>query len=293
MAAKLPNKLTPDEEKVLNSLPPDQQAIVRAMPEAGQKLYLQQIVLQQQPTTIGSNLEGVVSAGLAAIAANAQDTDKTYFQPALGVSGGRRVSQATGRPVSGTYTGFTGQQLRGTADRPQVTNVPPRYFDGDEDMIATFTREQIADIQAKMKKAGILGKYRVGVADEATVSAFKDVLSQANRELSDWNVGLSVLQQGAVGGGGGLPYRVSSPDDLRTVIEDSSRLVLGRVANPEFTNRVVKAYQDVQMREQTAPTTVKAPQADVFAEKQIKKRFGAEADAYEFAKFADIILKGS
>lgn len=288
MVAKLPKKLTPDEERILNSLPPDQQAIVRAMPEAGQKLYLQQVASQQQAATIGS---GVPAFGGGQYGAAA--TDATYFQPALGVSGGRRVEQATGRPVAGTYTGFTGQQLRGTADRPQVTNVLPRYFDGDEDMIATFTREQIADIQARMKKAGILGKYRVGVADEATVSAFKDVLSQANRELSDWNVGLSVLQQGAVGGGGGLPYRVSSPDDLRTVIEDSSRLVLGRVADPEFTNRVVKAYQDVQMREQTAPTTVKAPQADVFAEKQIKKRFGAEADAYEFAKFADIILKGS
>lgn len=282
MVAKLPKKLTPDEERILNSLPPDQQAIVRAMPEAGQKLYLQQVASRQQATTTGSGLPPFTGSG-------SQGTDKTYFQPTLGVSGGRRVEQATGLPVAGTYTGFR----RVTTSPVGVSVEQPRYFDGDEDMIATFTREQIADIQAKMKKAGILGKYRVGVADEATVSAFKDVLSQANRELSDWNIGLSVLQQGAVGGGGGLPYRVSSPDDLRTVIEDSSRLVLGRVANPEFTNRVVKAYQDVQMREQTAPTTVKAPQADVFAEKQIKKRFGAEADAYEFAKFADIILKGS
>lgn len=287
MATRPPSKLTPDEEAILNSLPPDVQKRVRSMPEDLQRLYVQMAATQGQATS-GTNIAGFVPGQYGGT-----PTPSTYFQPALGVSGGRRVSQTTGLPVPETYTGFTGQQLRGQADRPQLTNVPPRYFDGDEDMIATFSREQIADIQGKMKKAGILGKYRVGVADDATVDAFKEVLAQANRELSNWDVGLKVLQQGAVGGGGGLPYRVSSPDDLRTVVQDSSRVVLGRVADPEFTNRVVKAYQDVQMREQTAPTTVKAPQADVFAEKQIKKRFGAEADAYEFAKFADIILKGS
>ena len=46
-----------------------------------------------------------------------------------------------------------------------------------------------------MKKAGVLGStYRIGVADEATITAFTKVLGQANRNLSSWQTALGNLQ---------------------------------------------------------------------------------------------------
>jgi hypothetical protein len=102
-----------------------------------------------------------------------------------------------------------------------------------------------------MKAAGILGKYRLGVVDDATLAAFKTVLGQANRTASDWTVGLKALQSGATGGPG-LTYRVSNPDDLNKVIEQSAKYVLGRSIDPAMSQRIAKAYQQLQIEEQRA-----------------------------------------
>lgn len=272
--------LTPEEQQIFDGLSDAEKAEFGTLTNAGERSAYLRAKKSSRPTV------GIFPP--YDWNSYPQIDTKSYFQEALGVSGGRRVSTETGIPQAGTYTGF-----RRVSTSPIGALVQtPRYFQGDEDMIVNFSREEIADIQGKMKKAGILGKYRIGVADDATVSAFRKVLEQSNRELGDWTVGLRALQSGQMGGGG-LQYRVSSPDDLRAIVEDSSRTMLGRTVDPEFTNRVVKAYQRVQMEEQTAPTVAKPPQADVFAEKRIKQRFGAEADAYEFAKFAETILKGS
>lgn len=208
------------------------------------------------------------------------DTD--FFQPAYGVTGGRQASRQTGQPISGTYTGFKTSYPGDTFDRRPP--IEPRYFQGDEDLLNTLSRTEIMTIQTKMKQAGILGKYRLGVVDDATSAAFTKVLGQANRIGGDYMQGLAVLQQTSETGDG-VGVRVANPDDLKKVIDQSARLVLGRSVDPAMSDRLVQAYQQLQ-RQQSAPD------AGVFAEKKIKQNFGAEADAYKFAEYANIILGG-
>lgn len=220
------------------------------------------------------------------------DLTNTFYQQAVGVSGGRRVS-VTGEVVPGTYTGFRGVTSPMAELRGEVRN--PIYFQGDQDKIALFNREEIASIQAQMKKAGVLGSnYRIGVADEPTVAAFEKVLGQANRDLTSWQSALGTLQASRPPSKG-LQYRVSNPDDISRIVEQTSQRVLGRTVDDATRQRLVKVYQQLQMEEQRqaaggASTVVQAPDVGTFAEKKLQKMAGPEADAYKFAQFASSLL---
>jgi hypothetical protein len=220
------------------------------------------------------------------------DLTNTYYQQALGVTGGRRVS-VTGQVVPETYTGFRGttspmQELRGEIRTPI-------YFEGDQDKIALFGKEEIASIQSQMKKAGVLGStYRIGVADEATITAFTKVLGQANRNLSSWQTALGNLQANPPPSKG-LQYRVSNPDDINKIIEQTSQRVLGRAVDDATRQRLIKTYQQLQIDEQRqaaggASMVVQAPDVSTFTEKKLQKMAGPEADAYKFADFASSLL---
>jgi hypothetical protein len=227
-----------------------------------------------------------------------EDLTNTYLQQALGVSGGRRVS-VTGQIIPGTYTGFQApprqatpmEELRGRGGAARQ----PIYFAGDEDKIALFTKEEIASVQAQMKKAGILGSnYRIGKADEATVAAFQKVLEQANRDLTEWRYALNNLEA-STPPSKGLQYRVSNPDDIGDIIEQTSRKVLGRTVDDATRQRLIKAYQQLQIEEQRAaavgtPMVVQTPDVTTFAQKKLEKMAGPEADAYKFAEFASSLL---
>ncbi len=299
------DELTAEEQQLLDSLNDFTRDVILRMDIPAQKQYLSSLKITAQgassttvpptgttPTTTApvSTQTGIQLPGFQG-GATAPDTD--YFQPALGVTGGRQVSKITGVPVPDTYTGFK-LSVSGEERRFGVPTTP-KYFDGDEDLINTFTREEIATVQQQMKAAGILGKYRLGVVDDATLAAFKTVLGQANRTASDWTVGLKALQSGATGGPG-LTYRVSNPDDLNKIIEQSAKYVLGRSIDPAMSQRIAKAYQQLQIEEQRTSKMggiqTQAPQADVFATKQIQQKSGAEADAYKFAQYAQAILGG-
>ena len=301
------DELTAEEQQILDSLDDFTREVILRMDIGGQKQFLSSLQITAQgassttvPPTGTTPTTTVPAAGtqtkinLPGFQPGAPVGDTAYFQPALGVSGGRRVDTATGLAVPDTYTGFK-PPVGGEERRFGVPQLTPKYFDGDEDLINTFTREEVATVQQQMKAAGILGKYRLGVVDDATLDAFKTVLSQSNRTASDWTVGLKALQSGATGGPG-LTYRVSNPDDLNKIIEQSAKYVLGRSIDPAMSQRISKAYQQLQIEEQRASkmggVQTQAPQADVFAEKQIQKKFGAEADAYKFAQYAQAILGG-
>lgn len=301
------DELTAEEQQFLDSLPDFYREVALRMDIPAQKQYLSSLQITAQgassttvPPTGTTPTTTVPAAGtqtgikLPGFQPGAPVGDTAYFQPALGVSGGRRVDTATGLAVPDTYTGFK-PPVGGEERRFGVPQPTPKYFDGDEDLINTFTREEVATVQQQMKAAGILGKYRLGVVDDATLDAFKTVLGQSNRTASDWTVGLKALQSGATGGPG-LTYRVSNPDDLNKIIEQSAKYVLGRSIDPAMSQRIAKAYQQLQIEEQRASkmggVQTQAPQADVFAEQQIKQKSGAEADAYKFAQYAQAILGG-
>jgi len=65
------------------------------------------------------------------------------------------------------------------------TNAPhmPLYADGAEQAVRRMSVEDIARLQASLAKAGLIGpstKFRVGMPDSTTVSAYKKLLETAN-----------------------------------------------------------------------------------------------------------------
>lgn len=298
-------EFTPEQQAAYDALSSAEKKAVDRMDSEGKQLFLNTKIATQASTlttspstTIPATASGATVLGYTGAG---QTSDTTYYQEALGVYGGRQVTKATGQPVAGTYTGFKPALQKETTPTgvtsvlPSMRNAQPTYFEGDEDLINNFSREDIATVQQQMKNAGILGKYKLGIVDNATLAAWKTVLGQANRTGGPWQDGLKQLSVGA-SGGTGLTLRVSSPDDLVKIIDQTASYVLGRKIDPATSQRIAKSFQQLQIEEQQGKKSggvqVQAPQADVFAEKQIKATSGAEADAYKFAQFAKEILGG-
>ena len=297
-------EFTPEQQAMYDALDPVDQQQVDA---AGDKnrvatlMVLYQSTINRRGTTGGQTATTTTTQPKDLVfqaGGTVTDLTNTFYQEALGVTGGRRVS-VTGEIIPGTYTGFQQparqvtpmEELRGRGGAAQQ----PIYFQGDQDKIALFKKEEIASIQAQMKKAGVLGSnYRIGVADEATISAFEKVLGQANRDLTSWQTALGTLQA-TKPPSKGLQYRVSNPDDISKIIEQTSQRVLGRTIDDATRKRLVTAYQQLQIEEQRAAAggatmVTQAPDVGTFTEKKLQKMAGPEADAYKFADFASSLL---
>ena len=301
-------KLTPEQQAAYDALSSAEKKAVDRMDFEGKQLFLNTKIAAQASTPTTSPSTTIPSGQATASGANVPgytsgktELDTTYYQEALGVYGGRQVVKATGQPAAGTYTGFKSALQKettptgATSALPSMRNAQPRYFEGDEDLINNFSREDIATLQQQMKNAGLLGKYKLGIVDNATLAGFKTVLGQANRTGGPWQDGLKQLSVGG-SGGTGLTLKVSSPDDLTRIIDQTASYVLGRKIDLATSQRIAKSFQQLEIQEQQGKKSggvqVQAPQADVFAEKQIKATSGAEADAYKFAQFAKEILGG-
>jgi hypothetical protein len=274
-------KLDPDDQVRYDALPPALKAQVDKVTDpASKSIMIQTLTMQasqmaaQQTATTATAFQGTAATGQ-------QDT---FFEQALGVQAGRRVSVATQQVVPGTATRVGG-----------VTGFLPRYFERDADLMSRFTRDQIADIQAKLKTAGLLGsKYRVGVVDEATKRAWVELLAEANNSNVDYTTALKTAVAQPVGGGGAakLPPKVSNPQDILSVARQVSRQVLGR-EDDAILNEIVTAFQRQQVRAQTGKlpvrdgATVAPMDLEVLAERRIRKAAGPEADAFRFAQFAE------
>ena len=301
-------KFTPEQQAAYDVLSSAEKKIVDRMDFEGKQAFLDAKIAAQSSTPTTSPSNTIPSGQATASGANVPGytsgeptPDTSYYQEALGVYGGRQVVKATGQPVAGTYTGFKSALQKettptgATSALPSMRNAQPRYFEGDEDLINNFSREDIATLQQQMKNAGLLGKYKLGIVDHATLAGFKTVLGQANRTGGPWQDGLKQLSVGG-SGGTGLTLKVSSPDDLTRIIDQTASYVLGRKIDLATSQRIAKSFQQLEIQEQQGKKSggvqVQAPQADVFAEKQIKATSGAEADAYKFAQFAKEILGG-
>lgn len=301
-------KLTPEQQAAYDALSSAEKKAVDRMDFEGKQLFLNTKIAAQASTPTTSPSTTIPATQATASGANVLGytggqpiPDTTYYQEALGVYGGRQVVKATGQPVAGTYTGFKSALQKettptgATSALPSMRNAQPRYFEGDEDLINNFSREDIATLQQQMKNAGLLGKYKLGIVDNATLAGFKTVLGQANRTGGPWQDGLKQLSVGG-SGGTGLTLKVSSPDDLIKIIDQTASYVLGRKIDLATSQRIAKSFQQLEIQEQQGKKSggvqVQAPQADVFAEKQIKATSRAEADAYKFAQFAKEILGG-
>jgi hypothetical protein len=200
----------------------------------------------------------------------------------------------------------------GSAGQPTtvMAGQPPRYMQGDEWLPATLSVEDRVALQRAMAGAGLLkGEYRNGIWDDKSRSAYANLLEFANASGLTWQQALNqwagATRIGGRGGGGGgrarapLTVKVSSPEDLAEIFNQTARTVLGRRLTPEESQRFVNAYQGVEKQVQqqayrTAPAggqITEPPSPDVFAEKRIREQSPGEASAHDLAMQFDNFLR--
>jgi hypothetical protein len=124
--------------------------------------------------------------------------------------------------------------------------VLPRYMSGNEFDIASFPPEQLARLQQQLATAGLIGpstKVHVGVADDATINAFKSLLGFANVNGLEWPTALAKLVQNppqtgssaasGIGGGGGNVIQQENPANEDDALRSAAQQLLGKDPSPE------------------------------------------------------------
>jgi hypothetical protein len=92
-------------------------------------------------------------------------------------------------------------------------------------------------------------------------------------------------------GGSGVTIRLPSDDDLTSVFKYVSQATIGRTLPKEVYQSMIDAYKPqlvrFQQQLQGGGTVTEPPQAETFAEGQIKEQFGQEAFTYKMGGFLD------
>lgn len=217
------------------------------------------------------------------------------------------VPGATNDPADRGNSGYAPGQI------PTVQQ-DPRYFDGDQSLIwiagqpvspSTLSPETIAGLQAQYEQAGLLaeGSYTPGFWDEASVSANRNLLEEANISgLTARDVLGRRLQSAAdfaspsSGGGRSLPptVRISNSDDLRSVFRQVARQQTGGVfAEDDQIEAMVTAFQNQERSFQQAAMSggevESAPSAQTFAENELESLDPGSAQANRFQQMTQVL----
>lgn len=232
------------------------------------------------PIDLAGIIKGLEALGLT----GGSQTSKT----ALGLTSGKLfVDKSTGRVIS--YTGPTKDIPGGPQD------IQPKYFEGDEYAIATWSPDLVAEWQLKLKNGGYFqGKtFEPGIVRESTIDAYKKALADANQSFIgvDEAIKRSETVPYSEGRGTALKtYRVTSGADLELLINKVSTEVLGREIDQQQVNALKKAYQQAEVSGAQAVGGVQpsTPQASTFAAQKIETQNQDEADAYKFSQYAQV-----
>jgi len=173
--------------------------------------------------------------------------------------------------------------------------VLPQYFEGDDQAIATWDAEEVIAWQKRLASGGyFLGQsYQPGIVRQSTLDAYKRALIDANQSFISVEQALERSKKFPYSGGGGSlkKYRMTSSMDLTNVFDKVSQNVLGRTLDTEELDKLVKTYQGVELAGQKSQAGVaeQAPTAAAFAQKKIEAGNQDEADAVQFAGYAQTL----
>jgi len=167
--------------------------------------------------------------------------------------GGFNVFGALGVPTFGDQSG----SVNGAP-------VAPKYQTGDEFTVASMPPEQLARLQQQLASAGLIGsntKIRVGIADDATVAAFKSLLGFANVNGLDWHSALSKLMTNP-------PVDTTpsieqtSPMDEDLALYSAAQKLLGRDPTPQQLDGFRPYYNALTTTQQTDTLAARQPSVD-------------------------------
>lgn len=185
----------------------------------------------------------------------------------------------------------------------------PRYMEGDEWMPASTSPGRIAELQQQMVDAGILkGKYRIGVWDQSSRTAYRSLLEVANGAGVDQTEALRMWSEAAPSEEEADEVRkpliqLDNPEDLRRVFKAGARKVLGRKVDDATLDSWIQEFHGAQRTHQTdihgmtqvegAPGgTITDPQsAGTFAEDKAAALDPTKADARKVVSRFDTLTK--
>lgn len=237
--------------------------------------------VEEQPATSGLGGGGFTPMGVV--------SDGKKYEGAIGVEGQRVTDIKTG---TRTYEGYMApsQQARiasglGVPFVPNLPKIEPKYFSEDIDKLGSSSRGYIAQWQMKMNQAGLLGnEFTMGVADNTTLSAYREVLAVANREgISDAEAIQLIAQRKVNLKGGSVPkYRLTNEADIQAVVDAVAQQLLGRTLDEGQAARIARAFQQEELAAQKAyargGAVEEAPTAQQFVTSAIEKDFGDQVD---------------
>lgn len=213
------------------------------------------------------------------------------YEGAIGVEGQRVTDIKTG---ARTYEGYMAPSQSARMNEqlgisqallPQIPKIEPRYFAEDVDKLGAMSRGFIAGWQMRMNQAGLLGnEFTLGVADNSTLSAYREVLGVANREgISDSEAIQLIAQRKVDLKGGSVPkYRLTNQADIQAVVDAVAQQLLGRTLDEGQAARIARAFQQEEIAAQKAyargGVVEEAPTAQQFVTSAIEKDFGDQVD---------------
>lgn len=143
-------------------------------------------------------------------------------------------------------------EYHGQTIDPAKTKV--RYFTGDErTLVASLSPEDRADLQLTLRSLGLLGskaKIRLGMWDNKSASAFRQVLAWANANGTGWRAALSDMANSASFGEiGGSEKQAPLPTNSLDIAATGRKVgqeVLGHSLDPEQMRRFESDYRQME-----------------------------------------------
>lgn len=201
-----------------------------------------------------------------------------------------------------------------TADAlSRTTTQAPRYWTGDEWTIARgIEASDRAALQLLMKEMGFISptsRLVLGAWDQTSANGFKEILSWANVNGTNWQSALVSMRENAMQftdpGEAGAPLvaRVSNPDEIAAGLRDVFRERLGAGDIPEEKIKaMVAAYQgeeaaaqrqEHELAQTGGGTVVAPPDFQTWAAEQARRTDPTAYDANKvvdrFSRMADLL----
>lgn len=210
-------------------------------------------------------------------------------------SGGMAVSFTTGLPAD--YASPTGQ-LPYLQKDPKTGNITSRFYDIRNDPRVLLNN--LDEVERKKILTGLATKissYDPGTGfEDKDYAAFGDLLVYANLTGKPYFQAYNEFMQRVPNSSYAKKapsIRVTSPDDVKTLVRRSSRELLGYEIDDMTAGRIAGGFRQMEIAEgqRQAAGGVYEAAADpsVFAEQQIRKQFGAEVTAVQAGDFAQIM----
>lgn len=172
------------------------------------------------------------------------------------------------------------------------------YIGSDQWLPSNEEPKVIAQLQLSLADAGLLDlddldHDDLGYYDDATRSAYRDLLTRSNAAGSTWDVTLERLRANPAAQQikGAKPKElptVTHPDDLKAIFRAGARRAVGSgKIDDRDLDSMVKVFQDLQANAQSGANAAGGvvtapPDAEVFADEQAKQRDPVAYDAHKF-----------